>query len=199
MKINIGEHFSRGIGFVRDNPQIIYTIFLLIVIPFAFLYTGQKFLNVSVENQERIERERLGLFQDTLSLLAKNDVRPLQENILALGAQNSAIEELKVLAFDRGEFTVVASLNDKDIGIVDTDSTKTRLYRSASIEPDTSFILQELVVNERHWKAVRSITDRTGEVTGVIYTDISLENIEPRAVRIKIDEIQPPEAKQEGG
>lgn len=175
---NLGEHFKHGINFVRNNPQIIYTIFLLIAIPFAFLYTGQKFLDVSVENQERIERERLGLFQDTLSLLAKNDIRPLQENVIALSSQNPAIKELKILVVDGGTFTVLASLNSDDIGVIETEEKNIRLYRAVSFEPESSFIFQDFVGDERHWKAVRAITDERGEVTGVIYTDISLESID---------------------
>jgi len=178
MAIKLGEHFKRGAGLVRDNPQIVYTIFLLIVIPFAFLYTGQKFLDVSIENQERIERERLGLFQDTLSLLAKKDTNFLQENILTLGAQNPAVKELRVLALNNSEFTVMASLNNEDLGITDIDEEKMRLYRYVSLEPETSFISQKFIGEERHWEAVRAITDDLGQVSGVIYTDISLENID---------------------
>jgi len=178
MAVNLGEHFKRGISFVRNNPQIIYTIFLLIAIPFAFLYTGQKFLNVSVENQERIERERLGLFQDTLSLLAKNNINPLQDNVIALSEQNPSIKELKILAKSGDTFMVVASLNSEDIGTVESEGTNIRLYRTVSFDPESSVIFKDLTGDERHWKAVRAISDDRGEVTGVIYTDISLENID---------------------
>ena len=181
MTINLVKHFKRGINFVRNNPQIVYTIFLLIAIPFAFLYTSQKFLNVSVENQERIERERLGLFQDTLSLLAKNNIRPLQENVVALGEQTEAIKELKILVKNGDTFTVIASLNSEDIGVVESEEIKLRLYRTVSFDPESSVIFQDFIGEERHWKAVRAISDVRGEVTGVIYTDISLDGIDALA------------------
>ncbi|MBI5817218.1 MAG: hypothetical protein HZB09_02210, partial [Candidatus Yonathbacteria bacterium] len=62
---------SHSITFLRENPQILYTAFLLIIIPAAFLVSGQQFLDVAQKNQERAEKERIGLMQDTLASLLR--------------------------------------------------------------------------------------------------------------------------------
>ena len=40
-------YFSKGFSFAKNNPQIIYTIFLVVVIPIAFIVSGQNFLLVA--------------------------------------------------------------------------------------------------------------------------------------------------------
>jgi len=60
-----------SIRFLKENPQILYTAFLLIAIPAAFLISGQQFLDVAQKNQERLEKERIGLMQDVFASLLR--------------------------------------------------------------------------------------------------------------------------------
>ena len=47
--------------YVKDHPQILFVLILLIVFPILFLYTGQQFLDVGRANQETLQQQRVGL------------------------------------------------------------------------------------------------------------------------------------------
>lgn len=57
---------EKGFNFVRDNPQLLYTVFLAVMIPLAFLYTSNQFLAISREKADAAERTRNGIFQDVV-------------------------------------------------------------------------------------------------------------------------------------
>ena len=63
---NLSQIFTRGINFVRNNPQIIYTLFLVVAIPVAFFFTSEQFLRVASDNQDRLERSRVALLLDAI-------------------------------------------------------------------------------------------------------------------------------------
>ena len=71
------EIFSRGVRFVRDNPQIIYTLFLLIVIPLAFFYTNDRFASIARTSQDRLEYSKISFLHDGFVLFgAENFFEP---------------------------------------------------------------------------------------------------------------------------
>jgi len=75
---------ERGMRFIRSNPQIIYTFILAILIPVAFIATGEQFLHIAKKNQDRLERGRIGAMQEEFSPMAKKSARPALRNQCAL-------------------------------------------------------------------------------------------------------------------
>lgn len=188
---------SHSIRFLKENPQILYTAFLLIAIPAAFLLSGQQFLDVAQKNQERLEKERIGLMQDVFaSLLSageyfetglprQNDADVgdsfLQSVVRDIQAQNLSLEAFKVVIRRGGENTVIASLNTNEVG--KEDSFNRTLYQTAGLEAGQSFIFEDYVDGVRHWKAVRALTDLQGEVRGFVFLDTSMAYIDDLAAR----------------
>lgn len=175
------DYFSQGFLFAKNNPQIIYTIFLIIVIPFAFLASGQKFLSVAKTNQERLEKERVGVMQDIFVELASskmNDPAFLQESIERIKAQNEqAINEFKVLALEGGKRTVIASLDKEEIGTDDKENNF--IYNEVGIKGDSSKLFAVSINGERHWNVVRGIVDReTGVLSGILLISVSMAAID---------------------
>lgn len=182
----IFDYFLNGASFVKNNPQIIYTIFLIVAIPFAFIASGQKFLSVAKENQERLEKERVGVMQDIfveLAVFKMDDPASLQSIIERLKEQNKeSISEFKVVAFDKRERKVVASLDKSEIGTADEKNTF--YYTEAGARVDSSKIFPVSQNGERHWKVVRAIPDRaTGAVVGVVLIDVSMAAIDEVATQ----------------
>jgi signal transduction histidine kinase len=179
------KNISRGFAFIRENPQILYTVFLLVVIPLAFIFTGQKFLDVAQTNQERIEKERVGLMQDvfvssvrTADFSDGQDHTFLQNIVDDISKQNPTIVQLRVLLRKTGGGNVVvASLDKSEIGKEDTLNKK--LYETSGLKLDDSLIFEVMDNNgDRHWKAVRAILDENREVKGWMLTDISMVYID---------------------
>ena len=71
------ELFTRGIGFARENPQIIYTLSLAVFIALAFFLTNDQFLSIARDGQNRLENERISFLHDGFTLfVAENIDRP---------------------------------------------------------------------------------------------------------------------------
>ena len=178
------KNISKGFFFIKSNPQILYTVFLLIVIPLAFIFTGQKFLDVAEKNQERLEKERIGLMQDVFvssvhigDHIDKNDHTFLQNMIENISRQNPTIEQFKVLVRRGGENIVIASLNKDEIG--KEDEINKSLYEAIGLRLNDSLIFEVFdKKGDRHWKAVRAMLDKNGDVRGFILTDTSMAYID---------------------
>ena len=97
---NIIQNFEKGLLFVKNNPQLVYTFFLIIIIPIALLSNGQKFLDVSKSNQERLEKERIGILHDVFSQFATfhlEDSGYLQNRIEDVAMLNPSIEKFFIV------------------------------------------------------------------------------------------------------
>jgi signal transduction histidine kinase len=175
------EKLAENFSFLSKNPQVVYTVFLLIVIPIAFLFSGQQFLNVSMDNQERLEKERIGLMQDIFVDFAPsflNDPIFLEQRINSIKEQNDTITDFKVLKKkSKTAYEVIASLNKKEVGMIDTDQTRVESYDFAL--SGKSLIFQTQKEDGRHWLSVRSFLG-TGTTTeqGIMYADISMASVD---------------------
>lgn len=181
------DTLSNGFLFAKNNPQIIYTIFLIIVIPVAFIVSGQNFLSVAKENQERLEKERVGVMQDIfieLAALKMSEPASLQSIIERLAEQNKeSISEFKVVLFEGREQKVIASLDKDEIGTSDEDNAF--FYHEAGARVDSSKIFPVSGLDgARHWKVIRAIpSEKEGIVLGVVLIDISMAVIDSVAER----------------
>lgn len=181
----LSNHFSRGITLARNNPQIIYTIFIMIVIPLAFFASGQRFLDVSNENQERLEKESIGRMQDAFTAIAPekiNDLEFLNSLILKLKKENDSIKEFVVVKKENADAVVIASLDYRTIGSVDL--VNNQIYKKfESLTKESSVIFPTTINGERHWRAYRAIVDKSGNTLGFLLTDISMEQIDSLAAQ----------------
>ena len=61
--------------YMKQHPQVLFALMLLFVIPLLFLYTGQKFLEVGTYNQDRLQKDKVGIMHDSLvSLSVATDI-----------------------------------------------------------------------------------------------------------------------------
>lgn len=183
MLSRLRKDFTRGLNFIRDNPQILYTVFLLIVIPIAFLASGQKFLDVATKNQERLEKEKIGIMQDIFAISSLSKRGSLDENadflqsiILDINRQNPAIDKFKILARKGGNNIVIASLDTSEIG--QEDKVNENFYGIAVVNPNSSFISEHFVRGERMWRSIRAIQNENNDLKGFILTDTSMAFID---------------------
>lgn len=182
----IAEYFTKGFLFTRNNPQIIYTIFLIIVIPVAFILSGQQFLSVAKSNQERLEKERVGVMQDIFVELASRTIyasSSLQTSIENIKNQNKdSIAGFKVVLFENGKQKIVASADKTEVGNFDDENAF--YYNEGGMRGDVSRIFPVSQNGVRHWKVVRGISDSTtGAVVGASLIDVSMSSIDESSTR----------------
>jgi signal transduction histidine kinase len=181
----ISGHFSRGIALARNNPQIIYTIFLMVALPLAFFVSGQRFLDAANENQERLEKESISHMQDSFVAIAPekiNDSEFLNRLVFQFKKDNDSIEEFIVVKKENDSDIIIASLDASTIGSV--DALNEPLYKNfESLMKESSVIFPASKNNGRHWLAYRAISDTSGNTIGFLMTDISMQHIDSLAAR----------------
>ena len=103
--------------YVKNHPQILFVLILLVAFPLLFLYTGQQFLDVGRANQERLQKDRVGLMHDVFSsmLFATNfDTAIVQKELdklkskVAASAGNDLVNQAELV----GQVQVLASVLD---------------------------------------------------------------------------------------
>lgn len=170
----------RGVEFVRSNPQILYTLFLVIIIPFAFFFTSEQFLKVAQENQDKLERSKIAVLQDTFTIFARehlNDSEYLDTRIKDIASKNETIHSFRVVGLVAGnDLPVIASMDDREVGqMITLDDASALLFGSVLGSPDEVFTTQLSVDGARYWRGIGAIKEEvTGNVVGYTVVDLSM-------------------------
>ncbi len=163
--------------YVKKHPQVLFALMLLFVIPLLFLYTGQQFLEVGKSNQERLQKDKVGIMHDVLvSLLQATEFNlPVAATELAhLVEQNPDIIDYKISREEGGVVTPLLALATTSIGVPETNL---ELYSNASLRKDESLIFEYTESGDRVWAAYRALRAPTGELY-FVYTKISLAHVD---------------------
>lgn len=180
MKTYLKDALRRGFNFVRDNPQVIYTFFLVVAIPLAFFFTSEQFLKAARENQDKLERNRIGILEETFALFAgeyMDDAPTLNARIASLVKENETIKMFQVLGLSDGEtFPVVASMVQDEVGTTVTpDKLSMFLFGSVTGSPRETFATSYFIDGARYWRGIRAITVTSSMQTiGYIVVDLSM-------------------------
>ena len=114
-------------------------------------------MDVAEKNQERLEKERIGLMQDVFTSavhigdhLEKEDHPFLQNIVVGISKQNPTIEQFKILLRKNGKNIVIASLDYDEIG--KEDKLNKSLYASTGLRLNDSLIFEVFDKDgDRHW------------------------------------------------
>jgi signal transduction histidine kinase len=185
--------FLRGIGFVRENTQLVYTLFLLVAIPIAFFYTSQQFASIARENQDRLELQRGALLSDVFVAHAKDSLdKPEQLAALMrrVAEQNATIARFDLVVASGTSLYMLASkdadLEGKEFLFLPEMAHTKELFEFAKGKPDNPLSMSYVSKNIRHIRTVRAIpdTDNLG-IKGFMVVDFSMAESD-RAVRENI-------------
>lgn len=168
---------QKAVLYVKDHPQLLFALMLLVVIPLLFLYTGQQFLDVGKANQDTLQKERVGLMQDTLSSLltaTDYDLVVIDSELRRIAELNPDITQYVIAEHIGGDIIPVVAKDAQRIGVPETN---TNLYRNASLRTDESIIFEQYKGEARIWDVYRAVEGTEG-VMYFIYTEVSLEKID---------------------
>ncbi len=162
--------------YVKNHPQFLFVLMLLVVIPLLFLYTGQQFLDVGKSNQDRLQKDKIGLMHDTLvSLLrATNfDMGIAEHELQHIADLNPDIVDYKITKRDGSDIVPVVAHSKDSVGVPETDAERS-LYVSAAMQNNASMIFLFYKDDIRLYSAYRAVEAEDGQMY-FIYTQISLE------------------------
>jgi signal transduction histidine kinase len=177
MITSLFEALKRAVTHIKEHPQLLFVMTLLLIMPFLFLYTGQQFLDVSRANQERLQKDKVGLMHDALvALLQATDFNSeiIAKSLNTITIQNPDIVDYKVSKEVDSQIQVLVAPQQEIIG---TSEVEIDLYVNASLRTNESIIFEFYEYGDRMWLAYRAIRTEGGELY-FIYTKHSLASID---------------------
>ena len=154
------------------HPQFFFTLLLILFLPFAFLFTGQQFLKVANDNQDSLEKNKIGVLHDVFAELVrvqKDNPAELQKRIETIATNNPDITKFRIVQNTNEGFQIISALNRELIGKFEQ---KTDLYSFATLEPDESFIFPYYKDSTRYWQSFRSFRVEDNQIY-FIFTETS--------------------------
>ncbi|MBU4298486.1 hypothetical protein KJ636_00355 [Patescibacteria group bacterium] len=166
------KFFKRGFVFTKENPKILYSLFLIILIPFAIFYNTsfsmrafQKNIDFALQSNALLAESILGNFISELVL--KPEI--LAEKIKKVSNENPEINKIWIAVSEGEKFKIIASKNKEEIGI----EIKGRVVNLAWSE-NQALAYQSSENGKRFWEVVKPIQDAEGKKIGIIGIAISL-------------------------
>lgn len=179
------SNFKKGIKKVTDNPQLIYTIIVAILITAAFIFMADRFVKIANDAQERLINVRIGALQDAFVSFAGdkiNDPVYLNKKIEEVVNTNETIKSFKVVkkevVVDQvtnesiTAYKIIASNNKDEINLIDDQASF--LFTIASSDPSHSVTIELNDEGGRLFKTTRAITSENGEILGAVITTQTL-------------------------
>ncbi len=166
-----------ALTYAKNHPQILFALLLVLIIPLLFLYTGQQFLDVGKSNQERLQKDTVGIMHDILSsllLATKFDADITASELKKIAELNPDIIDYKIAKKEISGIVPFIALNPTDVGVPEE---KADLYINASVRTDQSIIFESFNNGERIWEAYRAVHSPEGDIY-FIYTAISLKSVD---------------------
>lgn len=147
-----------SLQYAKSSPHLFFALVIVIILPLAFLYSGQRFLEVGKANQERLQKDRVGTLHDVFSTLLQSnpEIETLQEHILEVSALNPDITKFRIVRYRDNEFVPIVALDESVIGNAEEE---VRMYRNSLIHPDEAIIFKFSLDESQIWQVVRFVTE----------------------------------------
>ena len=166
--------FKQGIGFIKKNPEILYSLFLVIVLPlvlyFNTVFTIKSFqenIDFTLQSNALLVEKIFGNFAS--EIISQPEI--LQEKIKLITEENPEISNLRVAILENDKFKIIAALNPEEIGIeMKGDPVQLSWHKNQAIAYK---IANEK--KERFWEVISPIQDSTGNKIGLISLSSSLK------------------------
>ncbi len=171
--------FTQGVEFARNNPQIIYTLFLVFAIPIAFFFSSDQFLRVARENQDRLEQSRIALLEDSFAtfipeLATTTDVTQLLQLLTKDNETINTIDIVLASTTNTTGYQRYASLHSELAGSeFEPDQVAVNLLRFARADHAQSFAMAYTDEYGRHWRSARALGD-VFDSEGYVIIDVSM-------------------------
>jgi len=173
-------NIRNGLKKIQQNPQLIYTIVVALLITFAFILMANRFVSIASDAQERLINVRVGSIQDAFVSFASNSLdntEYINERIKDVMANNATIKNFKIVSkqistTSPDSLFIIASNNPNEIGTIDNQAKF--LFNLATSDPNNSLTTESNNSGERFFNTARAIKNVNGDILGVVLTTQTL-------------------------
>jgi signal transduction histidine kinase len=167
--------FLKALQFIKENPRIIYSLVLVVILPAAF-FINTYLINSNYEkNIDKITQRKATLVENVINSLLWDQIsddQKLQSLVEKIQKENSEITLLSIAKpqGEPGEFQIVASSDQSFVGQKQSGSIQNII---AWEKPEGVAFLDR---NEkgRFWNVTKTLSDETGNKTALIAMAFSL-------------------------
>ncbi len=170
---------KEGINFIKKNPGILYSLFLIIFLPLAlFLNTFfsiksfQENIDYTLKTNALLIENILGSFTSDLILNPKT----LQEKIIQIAKENPEISGLRIVLRENDQYVIIASQKPEEIESIIRGGVD--FLNQITLAWNTDMAIAYLTLDEkgtRLWRMVKPLKDLAGNKIGIITLSMSLE------------------------
>lgn len=168
-----GVLIQDGYSYIRKHPQLLVTLALVIIIPFAFLFSGQQFLNAARQNIATVEKDKAQLLHEIVASFvsrSQSEQLPLASTLSSLVESYKTITTIQIVVKTPEGYTVRARSNPTEIEV---PLSETSLFDRAHINPESVVIFPFVHKFERMWHTVSLTTLPDTTEQGYIYIQFS--------------------------
>ncbi|MDQ3018381.1 MAG: HAMP domain-containing histidine kinase [bacterium] len=166
--------FKNGLRRIREQPQLIYTLVVAIVIVVAFVFVVQRFSTLAIDANKRIISIRIGSVLDTFVKFANDatlDHAFLSEKIRDLRTTNTTFIDFYIVEATTEGFLVIASDDPEDIGRIDSDH---RFLYSLALSDGSRAFTQEFPGEAARFQTARAIFNDEQGVVRIVFVSQQL-------------------------
>lgn len=168
---------ARAVLFIKENPRIIFSLVLVVLIPAAF-FINTYMINSRYEAAiDKIIQKKTVLAENIINNLVETKITDkdlLQSSLEKITAENSEIVSLLILQpleGESGSFQIIAANDKQLIGQIQSDSLQNVI---AWTKPEGVAFLDR-GDNGRFWNVTKSLSDEAGNKVGLIAMAFSLQ------------------------
>lgn len=167
--------FYDGLIFIKQNPQIIYSLVLIVLIPALFFISSAFILNIFDKQLDRdIQQQALSLAQ-IIEIFVAPDIetnKDIQQKISSLKVSSELIKDIAI--FIRSEkvdhFKIIASL---DLKALNTEIQSVTNLLAWQHNQTIAKLLKDIKTGEKYWLSASPIHSQAGEIIGIISIALS--------------------------
>jgi signal transduction histidine kinase len=162
---------KKGISFVKDNPSIIYSLALILVIPLCLFINIYYVITSFQKNINATLQAKATLVEDIIGKLISKDISDLgylQQKVDEIQAGNPEIRDLKIYIFEEDYFKLVAGKEEEREGMPIDDEKALAWVHDEGIAHLTK------KDGYRYWNVIKPFWDADGRKVGLISMSLSL-------------------------
>ncbi len=173
------ERIKNAIGFVKENPSIIYSLILVIFIPTAIFLNTFFIIGKFQKNIDAITQTKATLAESVFNSVALNiddNSQEITELIKKIKQENNEIELINVLRQNskRDNFKIISSTQNNKIGQLLTGPEKTQGILAWNNKEGIAMLGNN--VQGRFWNVSRPLVNKEGNKIGLVSLNLSLTN-----------------------
>jgi signal transduction histidine kinase len=162
-------------AFIRKNPTVVYSVFLIIIITGIIFFNAYYSLNKFQQSKDALLQKKAVLAEDIFQYVAVTylqDPQALQEVIGKVKQSDTEITGMSVAVPVEGEdtFRIIADSSPENVSKTDGRVFNALAWQSK----DTGIAFLDSASGSRFWTVIKPVLDETGQKKGLVALKLSL-------------------------